>query len=121
TREPPSHPKGAPTAARRFDVRARDVIDVPAIVRNKAVAVGAAQWLDDLPGRNTCPRSPATSHRVGEGGLEPPHPFGHRNLNPVAGVSACLAESGFRALTRRFALLGRVRVRLVPVLSFGVR
>jgi len=97
------------------------VIDVPAIVRNKAVAVGAAQWLDDLPGRNTCPRSPATSHRVGEGGLEPPHPFGHRNLNPVAGVSACLAESGFRALTRRFALLGRVRVRLVPVLSFGVR
>ena len=27
-------------------------------------------------------------HSVGEGGLEPPHPFGHRNLNPASANSA---------------------------------
>ena len=39
-----------------------------------------------LPGRQGCAASPgyqARPTRGGRGGLEPPHPFGHRNLNPA--------------------------------------
>src|SRR5207248_6734128 len=58
--------------------------------------------------------------RVGEGGLEPPHPFGHRNLNPARLPIPPLAR-----VARGDASLSRVadpgpHPRLVPAVDFGV-
>jgi len=40
---------------------------------------------------------------VGEGGLEPPHPFGHRNLNPGVRSSPCTDQCSIRPLSWTFA------------------
>jgi hypothetical protein len=37
---------------------------------------------------------------VGEGGLEPPHPFGHRNLNSVLTLLSDITLGGFMPLSR---------------------
>src|SRR5207245_4079183 len=44
---PSADPRDREAAA--DDREGADVIDVPAVVRNKALAVGAASWLDELP------------------------------------------------------------------------
>ena len=46
---------------------------------------------------------------MGEGGLEPPHPFGHRNLNPARLPIPPLAQSG-RALKLSWVVLSIILI-----------
>jgi len=62
-------------------VRASQVTQNPKGIVTGGWLVGLwGGWLDGSVGRFV---GRSVGRSVGEGGLEPPHPFGHRNLNPA--------------------------------------